>query len=49
MVGSAITRYLKKRGDELLQVDRDVVDLRDQLGVEGVPLSQCSVLMEIWL
>ena len=34
MVGSAITRYLTKRGDDVLKVGRDVVDLRDQLGVE---------------
>ena len=34
MVGSAIVRQLTKRGDEVLKVGRDVVDLRDQLGVE---------------
>ena len=34
MVGSAITRYLTKRGSDVLKVGRDVVDLRDQLGVE---------------
>jgi GDP-L-fucose synthase len=34
MVGSAITRYLTKRGDELLEADRSVVDLRNQSGVE---------------
>jgi GDP-L-fucose synthase len=34
MVGSAITRYLTKRGDEVLKASRDVVDLRSQVGVE---------------
>jgi GDP-L-fucose synthase len=34
MVGSAIARYLTKRGDDVLKVSRDIVDLRDQLGVE---------------
>jgi GDP-L-fucose synthase len=34
MVGSAITRYLTQRGDEVLKVDRTVVDLRSQMGVE---------------
>ncbi len=34
MVGSAITRYLTKRGDEVLKAGREVVDLRDQLAVE---------------
>ncbi len=34
MVGSAITRYLTSRGDEVLKADRDVVDLRNQVGVE---------------
>ena len=34
MVGSAITRYLTKRGDEVLKVNRAVVDLRNQTGVE---------------
>lgn len=34
MVGSAITRFLTKRGDEVLKVDRAVVDLRNQIGVE---------------
>jgi GDP-L-fucose synthase len=34
MVGSAITRHLTKRGDEVLQVDRSVVDLRNQMAVE---------------
>ena len=34
MVGSAIARYLTKRGDDVLKVGRDIVDLRDQLGVE---------------
>ncbi len=34
MVGSAITRYLTNRGGEVLKVGRDIVDLRDQLGVE---------------
>ncbi len=34
MVGSAITRYLTERGDEVLKADRRVVDLRNQMGVE---------------
>jgi len=34
MVGSAIARYLTSRGDEVLKVDRGVVDLRNQIGVE---------------
>ncbi len=34
MVGSAITRYLVKRGDDVLKADRGVVDLRNQIGVE---------------
>ena len=34
MVGSAITRYLQGRGDEVLKVDRSVVDLRNQISVE---------------
>ena len=34
MVGSAIARHLTQRGDEVLKVGREVVDLRDQLGVE---------------
>lgn len=34
MVGSAIVRQLKKTGDEVLTVDRSVVDLRHQLPIE---------------
>jgi GDP-L-fucose synthase len=34
MVGSAITRCLEDRGDEVLKADRTVVDLRNQIGVE---------------
>jgi GDP-L-fucose synthase len=34
MVGSAITRYLTQRGDDVLKAGREVVDLRDQLAVE---------------
>ena len=34
MVGSAITRYLTNRGDEVLKANRSVVDLRNQIGVE---------------
>jgi len=34
MVGSAITRFLERRGDEVLKADRGVVDLRNQIGVE---------------
>jgi GDP-L-fucose synthase len=34
MVGSAITRYLQARGDEVLKADRTVVDLRNQIAVE---------------
>jgi GDP-L-fucose synthase len=35
MVGSAITRYLMKRGDEVLKAGRGVVDLLDQIGVQA--------------
>jgi GDP-L-fucose synthase len=35
MVGSAISRCLTKRGDEVLKVDRETVDLRHQAGVEA--------------
>ena len=35
MVGSAITRCLAKRGDEVLKADREIVDLRNQVGVEA--------------
>jgi GDP-L-fucose synthase len=34
MVGSAISRCLENRGDEVLKADRAVVDLRNQIGVE---------------
>ncbi len=34
MVGSAITRHLTKRGVEVLQADRSLVDLRNQMAVE---------------
>jgi GDP-L-fucose synthase len=34
MVGSAVTRCLEARGDNVLKVDRSVVDLRNQSGVE---------------
>ena len=34
MVGSAIARHLTSRGDQVLKVDRGVVDLRNQIGVE---------------
>jgi GDP-L-fucose synthase len=34
MVGTAITRCLESRGDEILKTDRSVVDLRNQIGVE---------------
>jgi GDP-L-fucose synthase len=34
MVGSALVRQLKGRGDDVLEVDRSVVDLRNQLAVE---------------
>ncbi len=34
MVGSALTRCLEKRGDEVLKADRSVVDLRNQIAVE---------------
>jgi GDP-L-fucose synthase len=34
MVGSAVTRYLTRRGDGVLKAGREVVDLRDQLAVE---------------
>ena len=35
MVGSAIARCLTKRGDEVLKVDRETVDLRNQAAVEA--------------
>ena len=35
MVGSAITRCLTKRGDEVLKADRETVDLRNRAGVEA--------------
>ncbi len=35
MVGSAITRILERRGDQVLKVDRSTLDLRDQAGVES--------------
>jgi GDP-L-fucose synthase len=35
MVGSAIARCLAKRGDEVLRVDRDTVDLRNQAAVQA--------------
>jgi GDP-L-fucose synthase len=35
MVGSAITRCLAKRGDEVLKADRETVDLRDRPEVEA--------------
>jgi len=34
MVGSAVTRYLVKRGDEVLKAGREIVDLRNQVAVE---------------
>jgi GDP-L-fucose synthase len=34
MVGSAITRCLTRRGDEVLKADRETLDLRSQTGVE---------------
>lgn len=34
MVGSALVRHLKQRGDEVLTVDRSIVDLRNQIAVE---------------
>jgi nucleoside-diphosphate-sugar epimerase len=34
MVGSAIARQLEARGDDVLKVDRSVVDLRNQIAVE---------------
>jgi GDP-L-fucose synthase len=34
MVGSAIVRHLTKRGNNILEVDRSVVDLRNQIAVE---------------
>ena len=34
MVGSALTRYLEGRGDEVIRADRSVVDLRNQIAVE---------------
>jgi GDP-L-fucose synthase len=35
MVGSAIARCLAKRGDGVLKVDRETIDLRNQVGVEA--------------
>jgi GDP-L-fucose synthase len=35
MVGSAITRCLAKRGDEVLKADRETVDLRNRAAVEA--------------
>jgi GDP-L-fucose synthase len=35
MVGSAITRCLAERRDEVLKADRETVDLRNQVGVEA--------------
>ena len=35
MVGSAITRCLTKRGDEVLKADRETVDLRNRAAVEA--------------
>lgn len=35
MVGSAVTRCLEARGEEVLKVDRSVVDLRNQIAVEA--------------
>jgi GDP-L-fucose synthase len=35
MVGSAITRCLTRRGDDVLKVDREIVDLRSQAAVEA--------------
>jgi GDP-L-fucose synthase len=35
MVGSAITRCLSKRGDDVLKADRETVDLRNRAGVEA--------------
>ena len=34
MVGSAVTRHLTSLGEEVLKVDRSIVDLRNQIGVE---------------
>lgn len=34
MVGSAVTRHLERRGDEVLKAERSVVDLRNQIAVE---------------
>lgn len=34
MAGSAITRNLERRGDEVIKADRSVVDLRNQVAVE---------------
>ncbi|PPD41677.1 MAG: GDP-fucose synthetase [Methylocystis sp.] len=34
MVGSAIVRQLEKSGDDVLKVDRSIVDLRNQIAVE---------------
>lgn len=34
MVGSALVRALKSRGDEVIVADRSVVDLRDQMAVQ---------------
>ena len=35
MVGSAITRVLEQRGEEVLKADRSVLDLRNQMAVEA--------------
>jgi GDP-L-fucose synthase len=35
MVGSAITRLLEQRGENVLKADRSVIDLRDQMAVEA--------------
>ena len=35
MVGSAVTRCLSERGDEVLKAGREVIDLRNQAGVEA--------------
>jgi GDP-L-fucose synthase len=34
MVGSAVSRYLSSRGEEVLKADREIVDLRNEMGVE---------------
>ena len=34
MVGSAVTRHLERRGEQVLKASRSVVDLRDQIAVE---------------